>query len=145
VTLAIAVIGLCVAIGGLVWQWRSWTYEGPKVKVRVRQGFLLRDVSGDLFWIVSAINVGRSPVELTGWGMELSPKNVLQMFVAHPSSTSLPHTLNGGHHATFFMPKEDLRASLAERGLPKTVRPFVSTSVQERVYGERLTIPLEPS
>lgn len=144
-TLAIAVLGLCVAVATFVWQWVSWQYEGPKVKVIVRQGFGIGGGSDELFWMVKAVNVGRSPIELVGWGFEVSDETSIVMLMPHPSSTPLRHTLNGGHDATFFMSQEDLRASLLRRGrLPQTVRPYVSTTVKDKIYSERLTIPLQP-
>jgi hypothetical protein len=120
----------------------TWQYEGPKVKVIVRQGFSIGDDSGELFWMVKAVNVGRSPIELLGWGFEVSDESSIVMLMPHPSSTPLRHTLNGGHDATFFMLQDGLRESLSERGgLPQTVRPYVSTTVKEKIHGERLVIP----
>jgi hypothetical protein len=116
------------------------------VKVIVRQGFSIRDSTDEPFWIVKAVNVGRSPIEIVGWGFKVSDESSIVMLMPHPSSTPLRHTLNGGHDATFFMSQEGLRESLLTRGgLPQTLRPSVSTPVKEKIYGESLTIPLEAS
>ena len=105
VTLTIAIIGLCIALGTLVWQWRSWLYEGPKLKVAVGQAFGLDAVrempAMDL--LVTVQNVGRSPVQLTGWGFEMPDKTTLVDLDATRPPTSLPFTLNGGHETYFVM------------------------------------------
>lgn len=145
VTLVIAVVGLGIAIASLVWQWVSWQFEGPKLKVRVSQGLWIGDSSGETYWIITAVNVGRSPIELTGWGMELPSKNVIQIIGSSVSPTLLPHSLAGGHQAPFFMSQGDLSKHLTNNGgLPVKLRPFVSTSLDEKVYAKHLTISRIP-
>ena len=141
ITLIIAIVGLCVAIAGFIWQWMSWKYEGPKVKVTASHGIVTGEPAGKIYLSVTAVNVGRSPVELTGWGVELTSEYTVTSIPALLNSPTLPHTLNGGHQAKFTMDKDDLRQYVFQRGgLPQKVRSFVSTSIDGKIYGKKFVI-----
>lgn len=136
-----AIIGLCVAVATLVWQWRSWLYEGPRIKVTCTGGFAVPGTPREQLWMVEATNVGRSPIKLVNWGFDIPGYGAVVDQTNSLSPTRLPTTLNGGHSSMFMMPKSSLLASLDGAGrTDKSVRAFVTTPVHGRVFAKAITI-----
>lgn len=127
VTLVIAVLGLVVAAVSLAWQVIAWRYEGARVKVQIRSAFpVLGDDLGDQHLMVEVLNVGRAAVELVGWCWDLGNDSNIPSVGAHPRSTPLPHTLPGGHRATFLMAADPVRQKVREHGAVGRARAAVS-------------------
>jgi hypothetical protein len=130
-----AIVGLLVALGTLAWQIISWRNEGPKVKVTT--AWALPTYSGrvgDRHLCVTAVNLGRSPILLTAWGYEL-PDGKTLVPPPLPWATQPPHTLEGGHEASFY-----IEAAVMANGVAKgtKLRPFVLTP-HGRVYAKDIT------
>src|SRR5437763_8619022 len=103
-TLAVAIAGLVVAVSSLVWQAVSWSYTGARVRVRVSNGITAYGPEPVVVAIVEANNLGRSAVEITGWGLVLSGGGTFVMPRALPGNTATPSTLAGGHRASVLVP-----------------------------------------
>lgn len=138
-TLVVAIVGVVTGVASLVWQAVSWTYEGPKVKVRLATSFPVVTGSqlGDPHYSVTAVNIGRSPVLLNGWGFELPGGDSVVDLSGDAGAIRLPWTLEGGHEAQFFMSYSRLHGTL-EVHHPNgvKVRPFVSTATAGRRYAK---------
>jgi hypothetical protein len=146
VTLVIAVVGLILGLTSFVWQCISWSREGPKLRVTTSLGFALGAVPGEHFRIVTVVNVGRSPVEITGWGFELPTKETMVVLNPEPMSTRLPNTLNGGHQAVFHALIEELRNTLpTSLGSSAQLKPYVYSTVHSKVYGKPFLLTRERS
>lgn len=52
---------------------------------------------------IEAMNIGRSPVEVVSWGLDL-PDGQFIMAQQFPGNTPVPHTLEGGHRALWMVP-----------------------------------------
>jgi hypothetical protein len=133
---AVILITLCLAVTTFVWQWRTWLYEGAKIKVKLSWAAVgLVPGTAQRCWQVSAVNVGRSPTEITGWGFELLDKTTHLYLPPYPIATPIPSTLAGGHGAQFFVTIATLTAALntcnaADRAV---IRPYVEAA-GEKVY-----------
>lgn len=112
--LVVALVGVVIASGTLTWQIVSWLRDGPRVKVKLSSAFpTYGGHLGPHHYQVTAVNVGRSPLALSGWGFELPNGHSTFMAVPLPFSTPLPHTLEGGHEASFY-----IEVAALESGLP---------------------------
>lgn len=112
-----------------------WRFEGPRVKVKVAFGFPVRGPAiGDQHLVVTAHNVGRAAVGLTSWGFDLGNEQTGVPGPA-PGSTPLPHTLDGGHEATFLVPLDGYRDMLRAVGL-NTCRVYVGLATGTTLFLE---------
>jgi hypothetical protein len=140
-TLAIAVLGLVLAVVSLVWQVVTWTYEGAKVRVTASFGFLTYGPElSDRMVIVEASNVGRSQVELLGWGFDVGGNASLFVPRAVRGSTDLPHTLTAGHTAKFFLPLAALKEGLRQENITRAPRAFVTLGTGGKAYAKPLKL-----
>lgn len=131
--LVAALVGVVIASASFAWQVASWLREGPRVKVKLSSAF--PSYGGQLgphHYQVSAVNLGRSPLALSGWGFELPSGNSTFMAAPLPFSVPLPHTLEGGHEASFYVEVAALESQI-QRGT--MLRPFVNTALG-KVYGK---------
>jgi hypothetical protein len=142
VTLAISILGLVIAMATFVWQWRTWLYEGAKIKVSCVVGWPTANPEGPPHYLVNVVNVGRSPIELVGWGFRLSTGETTYVPQDPYRPYRLPYSLPGGHGATFFIEVKDLSAALTRTsGATTRVKPFVSTSTKGTIYGKSFDVP----
>ena len=143
ITLVIAVVGLLAAMGSLAWQIFSWRLTGSKVKVAGSHGFTVPDASIDVL-IVTAANVGRTPVAVDGWGFELPNKSTLvgHMFADDLHGPRVPITLAPGHSETWRLEKGRIINTLADTNFKPGVklRPFVSLGTGKKAYGKAMGI-----
>ncbi|MBV8980882.1 MAG: hypothetical protein JO086_08275 [Acidimicrobiia bacterium] len=98
----------------LIYQWRQ---SGPVVAVRTAFAFPVYGPNlGEQHVSVEAFNKGRSPTTVEGWGIALEPGHG-DLFVQHPEpwQPSLPHRLEPGASATWYMRLSELEAELAKR------------------------------
>jgi len=133
-TLVIAVIGLVAGVASLGWQVVSWRLTGPVVRVEI--GYGIEVIAGNLgqdIVYVRAINVGRSPVEIEGWGFRLPDgKTIIDMAPEPGSVPPLPITLDGGHAQEWRMSLRRLVGSRESEGYPPTrVRGMVRLGTGE--------------
>ena len=139
-TLAVAIAGLVVAVSSLVWQAVSWSYTGARVRVRVSNGITAYGPEPVVVAIVEANNLGRSAVEITGWGLVLSGGGTFVMPRALPGNTATPSTLAGGHRASVLVPFGYLARPEVLTEDPIRVRGFVDLGTGKRVTSDRFPI-----
>lgn len=92
---------------------------------------------------MEAANRGRTACEVTSWGLEL-PDQGNQFFLTHslPESSPSQVTIDGLHHAKWFVPLGDLAAN-DELLEPEHLRVvgLVTLGTGERVHSKPYTIP----
>lgn len=143
-TLAIAIAGLVVAVASLVWQAVSWSYTGARVRVKVSNGVTAYGSEPVIVAIVEANNVGRSAVEVTGWGLLLPGGQSFVLQRALPGNTPTPSTPAGGHRATFVIPFGYLaRPEVVGAGDSVKVRGYLDLGTGKRVTSDRFDIAAE--
>ncbi len=139
-TLAISILGLVLAASTFVWQWRTWLYEGYKLHVTCSSAVATNAESSELFRMITVVNIGRSPVELTGWGFELAGGQST-LIDQGSQAYRVPFTLNGGHQAFFTMRVDTLVDMIQVAGIDsRLVKPFVGIATKGRIYGKALEL-----
>ncbi len=117
-TLVIAIIGAITGLGSLAWQVVTWGQSGPVVAVTARQSFpTYGDHVGDPHMSVTASNTGRSPVTVKGWGLRMPDGQTMVMPCNLSWSASLPHRLEPGADASWYMPTAEVQKFCAEHGI----------------------------
>jgi hypothetical protein len=126
-------IGALTGVTSLGWQIRTSRREGHDVVVTCTNSFPIfnnpdgSQRMGDHMVTVAANNRGRSPVDVTGWGLQ--GPNKMTIYTANPVlwSTRLPHRLQPGSGAEFHVGADELRRTCREQGWPyKDVKGYVS-------------------
>jgi hypothetical protein len=144
VTLIIAILWFALAVATLAWQVVTWLYEGARVKVKHSFAFLTfgPELSEQML-LITAVNVGRSPIEITGWGIDVGGGTSLFVSNPIPGSTPLPTTVDGGHHAKFFMELAEHERAVKRAAGPKPPRPYVSLGTDKKVKGKVISLKHE--
>jgi hypothetical protein len=86
--------------------------------------------------MVTAANKGHASVTFNSWGFDLGDDRSMVVLQPLPQSTPLPHTLDGGHEATFFMPLDEFEKSLRGNGLT-SAQAFVRLGNGKRVLSKK--------
>lgn len=149
-TALLAWIGALSGVGALVWQMLTWRRSGHNVKVlRTQSWFTLSDGSlSDAMVCVTARNVGTSAVTLTGWGIQLGGRTADNMTVLRPlpRTTELPHRLEPGTEAGFWVAARHLVEASAERRVPlDQMRCWIGLATGRKVYAKRRGVPVSTS
>jgi hypothetical protein len=142
-TLVIAVVGLVAAVASLGWQVVSWRLTGPVVRVEIGYGIAVMAGSvGPRIVYVRAVNVGRSPAGIEGWGFRLPDgKTIVDMEPEPGSGPQGPVTIDGGHAEQWRMSLDRLVGSRQIEGYPPTrVRGMVRTHTGEVLSKSTLEI-----
>lgn len=143
VNLVLALIGVIGATVALVWRFVEWRLTGSVVKVNLNHATLLMNdgtVGANKAVSITAQNVGRTSVSVTGWGLEIDPQETIVMFQAEPwMGPALPYTLEPGHEASWLMFKAGVRERLAtlSRGPATPLRGFVNLGTGKRARSKR--------
>lgn len=140
ITFAIAIVGAATGVASLVWHMWAFSRTGPRVVVNVSGGVtsFRPDNSHELILIVEARNMGRSPCEITGWGLEFPDGQQYVQFKPVPGTTAVPSTIAGGHRGTWLVPMADLAEVpqlLTDDRIP--VRGFVHLGSGDRIVSRR--------
>jgi len=117
---AIGILGLIVAVAGLVWQVVQFRLARDRIRVSAHWGFDSLGVGGIPGWrtlVVDVRNIGRAPVDMTGIDIETPGQPWPQDF----SGPQLPVTIAPGTHQEFKFRESDLTSSPPV----KRVRPLV--------------------
>ncbi len=137
----LAWIGALTGVAALVWQIATWRRSAHRVKVVVGNSFFTYpDGSvGDHLISVTAINRGAAPVTVTGWGIRMGDtKENANQLVAIPHATALPHRLENGADANFFMVAEAMRQAHRDRHLSYSkMRPWVRLATGQQIFANR--------
>lgn len=150
ITLGIALARLSLAILSLLLQRRSvavqveqYTESGSLVEVFLRGAIIGTEPTTEALSI-TARNVGRLGVEVTSWGELLPDWYVVQVVRPFPGNKDVPHRLEPGSQASWWLPLRMVREGLAERGLEESeVRMFVDLGTGEHLVTEK-AITLRP-
>src|SRR3546814_712746 len=123
---------LCRSLGWQAWSWRS---NGPVVKVNVSNA-VTDAVTGqpEHYVVVEAVNKGRAPATITGWGIGMPGGGNVHKMVPLRISDSIPHRLEPHSKASFFIEGDALRDVHRDRGIPFTkMTPWVDLASGKRV------------
>jgi hypothetical protein len=146
VSLVVAVIGALTGVVALIWQINTRTRGAHRVAVNVANSVFVGPSSPDGVMIcVEAINSGASPVKVTSWGFALPNRDgTMAATIPFPHSAPLPHVLDPGTNAEFFMPAVQLGHGLRQRPSlkPSDLKAFVSLATGEKVFTKRRGVPL---
>ena len=135
-TLTLAIIGTVLGILNLFWNMRTWRLSGPVVAVTVNNAFPTygRDI-GEHHVGINAANTGRAPVTVAGMGIELPSRENMLIIEPTAFSTPLPHRLEPGSSADFYILADQVRKIARERGYsPGQLRPWVSLADGSKVF-----------
>jgi hypothetical protein len=118
-TLTIAIIGAVTGVGSLAWQVVAFTQSGPRVNVTAFQALLMGGGSDADDWHVNvtAFNSGRAPVTVKGWGFRMPNGKAIHMISNLSLSASLPHRLEPGSDANWYMPTAEVQRYCTQLGV----------------------------
>ncbi|NYE19610.1 hypothetical protein [Microbacterium immunditiarum] len=139
ISLVVATIGALTGVVALVWQIITRTRGAHRVTVSVANSVLIGDGMPDgVFISVEAINKGASAVRIINWGFQLPSGEGITVYVPVPLSTTLPHMLEPGTNATFFVPAANLGGAIRTRdGLtPRDLRAVVGLATGEKIFAK---------
>ncbi|WP_066038642.1 hypothetical protein [Herbiconiux solani] len=140
VSLVVAAIGAATGIAALVWQIVVRTRGAHRVRVTAASGMwrFTDEAALGPYVGIEVRNTGAAPVQVTGWAVEL-PDGGKLVGVApdpHMPNPALPHMLEAGTRATFYVRS----AAIAQHAKGKDVRElrvFVDLATGKRVYSKR--------
>lgn len=139
VNLVIGMLALIGAVIALVWRFIEWRLTGSIVRVDTRNAVTIAGLpTGDHRAItITAHNIGRTGVAVTGWGLKLPDDTDFVMFIPNANGgPSLPHTLHPGHEASWLIMWDDLRATIEKLGPDTKLRGFVHLGTGARVVSK---------
>ncbi|MGH3614863.1 MAG: hypothetical protein ACRDRK_20165 [Pseudonocardia sp.] len=114
-TLVVSILALILAVISLCWQAWSWFRTGPVVRLKTGWAVGVGGLSGR--WIhITAHNTGRSPVQVTGYSLETPTGMSLVAPIPVPGTAQVPHTLDAGSQATFYLDADDVEHRCAQGG-----------------------------
>lgn len=117
VNLLIALSGVALGLTSLLVQHRQFAASGSVVEVFLR-GVVVGDREPPTHGIsVTARNKGRQGVSVTGWGVDLPNKHRYVLYQPRAGNSPLPHRIEPGDEASWWLPLDVLRKGLAEQGL----------------------------
>ncbi len=135
----VATAALLLAVASLGWQAYSFKASGHRVQVRMHSGvgmFDFTDTEPRSVYIVEAANVGRAPVQVVSWSLQLEGQDAgLFVTAPVPGSSPLPCVLEPGHRAQWFADDQSVRSSVRSRSATRVV-PQVTLGTGEVVRGE---------
>lgn len=116
-TLALSIIATVLGIINLSWNVFTWRMNGPHVKVKVVNAFpTYGGEVGDHFLGIQANNKGRSPVTINNVYFEMPTGENLFATSLPNFSAKLPHRLEAGSSATWYILADQVREICAQRG-----------------------------
>jgi hypothetical protein len=141
VTLVLAVIGTVTGVASFAWQMVSFQRSGPMVKINIdypRIGVYDKEAGKAIYTVrIKAFNAGRSPIQVTDWGVILPndkslnayPGDYVSDFLGNTKvskfSDSIPFRLKPGHCGMWFLTMDDIRRIRDEYRVKK-LTAFVS-------------------
>jgi hypothetical protein len=138
-TLVLAIIGVVAAGASLIWQVVSWRLTGPVVRVEI--GTAIPVMAGQLgpdMVYVKAINIGRAPVEVTGWGFRLPDGRTIVGVDEHGAGPTGSFTLAGGHSEGWYMyPTTIMGGREAASGVPIALRGMVRLGTGREILSKK--------
>lgn len=141
----IALTALLLSVLALGLQAWTWKRNGPVVAVSATNAITAPIPYGEPehYVQVSAINQGRAPVTVSGWGFALPGGDDYVQFRPVGFATSLPHRLEPHTRADFFIEAHHLRQIAAERRIEfANITPWVRLQTGRTVKA-RKGVPLK--
>ncbi|MGN6445406.1 hypothetical protein [Amnibacterium sp.] len=87
---------------------------------------------------MTAVNNGSGAVTITGWGITAGGGANIVMINPLPESKPLPHRLEGGSDAKFYIPADHVKAQHLQRDVPYSqMRPWVRLATGREVVCRR--------
>ncbi len=140
-SLAISLAGLVTAVVALVWQAVTWKFTGAHVRVETALGITSywgKDARSVV--IVTARNLGRSGIEVTGWGVTLPGQRDWVATRQLPGNDPSSLTLDGLHSAKWIVPLHLLgEAATSDRGKVEFIG-WVQLATGKRVTSRVLVV-----
>lgn len=135
----IACISLAVSIGSVVTTVVLWRRSGARVVVEVVAAYLaLGNGNGGLYIGVEAANIGRAAVSISGWGYRLPNDTMLVMLHPLPFNPALPHRLEPGSSATWYMGADEFKRQLDGVGRRTAeAKGFVHLATGAKVFAKK--------
>jgi hypothetical protein len=99
-SLVLSGLSLAVSTGLTVWMWR---WSGPRVQVSAAQMVLATARSREEVTEIMATNSGRAAVNVTNWAVILPNGQGLVYPILSQPSAALPHRLEPGSQASWFI------------------------------------------
>lgn len=137
-TLALAILGVALALASLLWQAWTWMHDGPIVKLETLNHFpAYGDQIGEALVALKVSNRGRSATTIESWGLELPGGSSLFVTDQPAWFTRLPHRLEPHSSIDLRISHEDIRRVAQERNIPfSQFRPWVSIGDGRKVYSK---------
>jgi hypothetical protein len=115
---SLSIIAIVMSAASLGWQVITWQKGGPVVDVTVSTSMpTYGDRVGDPHVTVTAMNTGRSPVTVNGWGLRCPDGQNMVMINNLAWSTPLPHRLEPAADGKWHIVTEDVRKQCEARGI----------------------------
>ncbi|MGA5472537.1 hypothetical protein ACPCUK_27660 [Streptomyces arboris] len=140
-SVVIALVALVVSLISLGWQIITWLRSGPVIKVKGHSSIAVVDGNaGEVHLSVTAVNRGRAPATVTGWGLRLpNGSSVVPQSAQLPGTNPLPHRLEPHAEASWHVPQTAVEEACRTHHVELSqVRPFVDVSGRGQVLGKRL-------
>lgn len=135
--LALASLSFVISLASLITTIVLWRRSGPRVRVTTGSAYLVFDggVDTDTQYIaVEAANVGRAPVTISGWGIQLPGNAILANVDPAPWLPKLPYRLEAGASVTWHLDAATIRREAGARSVSLDVlRGFVQLATGEKV------------
>jgi hypothetical protein len=136
----LAAIGAITGVPSLGWQVYIWSASGPRVRVEIANAFpVYGSTMGEHCFSVKAINDGRAPAVIQGWGLRAPNGQDLVVINPLPFSEKLPSTLDPGSSTTYFIEASDVSKMCKELNVAVAdMAPWVRLATGKEIFGKRL-------
>lgn len=145
-TLAVALLGLILAIVSLTWQVIAWRWSGARIRVTVSSLVILDDFAQLARETIQLTvrNVGRTAAHIRGWGFRHGRTVRYATPIPGPAGSSppsLPLRLEALHEESWCVPLSDLRGDAKEHEVV-WVRGFVRMGTgREKISLRSVPVP----
>jgi hypothetical protein len=121
-----------------------WTHKQQGSRLECRCGFaypVADDDVGAAHVQVKAVNAGRSPTTVSGWGFAFlddggQPTDVSVVPPWTLGATPLPARIEAESSVFWLMPLDQLRRTVAEYAPAAKVKAFIDTGIDRRVFAD---------
>lgn len=137
----LSIVSIGISLASITTTVVLWRRSGARVKVTSATAYMVfgSDMDSENPRIsVEAANIGRAPVSVTGWGFQLPGNATLVNLRPEAYQPTLPHRLEPGSSATWYMHARGVTEQLAERRVnPASVRAFVQLGTGAKTLAKK--------
>ena len=132
--LALALIANVLAIAAIIWQFLTWRWSGPKIKVSVHLSAV--GEPGGLFEAIRvvAVNDGRFATQIIAWGVIFASGTIFPFPGSFQGSDACPITLDPKHRAGWLASIPDIKGG--DTGIIR-FRGFVGLATGETMTSKK--------